>query len=354
MTSLRASIVIVIVLLNGERALEVRAEHPIDAIAKTMKWTDELRGYDVELTIHQNGKSAISGKLVEVVAPESRNDGSFSEWVQKLHEWKKADGSFAVVLAKGVSRVSTFKGDTKHNETATSRIAIGDPDGGRILDWEGSKLRQGDLLCGGKDRPCDKLSREFDWSHLPLYFNPALFQLSHKNARTFEKTIELVGLANQDDIHVEKTQINKKSVKIYRVKINDVNEDGLRVLKITVSDEGFDSGLVVEMKDLFLKKEKSKGKYVSDDQVLDAMGGSVAIEWKLVDHGQKKTLVPVNLTLKDQKLEYSQKTMNITAKWRLEEPESMTVDSLEKLCKELQQDVDRALGRQPLIKKKGT
>jgi hypothetical protein len=270
--------------------------------------------------------------------------------VRKLREFKLSDGRFAVASIYGGTTIKTSKGAVSHHEASSSRTAVGDQNGATVLDWEGQgRVNRGDLICGKKGLSCDILAREFDWSKIPLYFTPSLFQLSHRNEALFERTMELVAAADPGDIHVEKSRVNKKAVRLYRVKIGggDPGPNGLRVLKITVSNDGFDSGLVLEIRDLFLKNDQRTQRYESEKQIAEDVGSSVAVEWKQLDNGDKKILVPLHWTLKDKKEVYSQTTTNITAQWRLEEPDpkSLALENLQALCNELQQDVDRTLGR---------
>lgn len=348
--------ILAIAILSISFASGVRAEHPMEAIARTLGWCDKLTSYEVELTIHQTKKSIVTGKLAEVVPPENRNDGTFSEWVQKLREFKLNDGRFAVVSTYGGTSIVTARGEVRHQEVVTNRAAIGDRNNASVSDWEDGKMKMGDLICGGKDSPCDAIAREFEWSRIPLYYSPSLFQLGHRNARVFEKTIERIGDAHPDDVDLENARISKKAVRIYRVKIGDGSSDveSRRVMKITVSDEGFDKGLVRQIEHMYLKKEKEDEKYTSEKQVVENVGGSVNIEWKLMGKSDQQMIVPVSWKIEDKKEIYSHTIVNITAKWRLEEPDpkSLTSDLLEKLNIELQREVDRALGRQSEIKKK--
>ncbi len=306
------------------------------AVVRTLRWADKLGSYDLEVSINKNRKTTI---------PNS-TDGDFSEVIERIREIKNKNGDFSVSKTFGMISIITHNGGDTVNEATVSSYYVGDDSQshGKTMHANGEVSDSASVNCGGEGRPCLEASRGLSFARLPFVTTFDIPQAeSDKDTDVFlNKLLE----PRKWDVQTVTSKKGQKSL-VFRAsrKVSDRSTFGYR---ITVSDSGYDSGLITEICRYRMKKDQEDVQYTSEEQVVSNSSISKKLTWKEVETTNGKRVLLTNLVHEEINGVVSKSTMNWNLDWKSfsdPKPISFSEEYCQKKCVEFSRQIDKVLGR---------
>lgn len=332
--ALRICLLCLFVAAPVEVAVSQESPRVVESVLTSMKWADNLGSLELQVTTTKNSKSTLKDGSV----------ASFGETIEKFREFRKGD-DFLIASAFGVTSITTKNGHDKLDESISMSYRFGNRDVSHgVLLLPSGELVRSTPACGPSSASCLDVSRRFVLGRVILQYVMSIPQGDID--REVDMLIEKIVAEKRWHVTEEMSEQKSKCL-VYRFS-DRVNDKTTFAYKIVISDEGFDKGYVSEVTRYKLKKEELANSFQNDDQVVSDSSYSVASRWKEFETMNGKKVLLVKLVQQSSNGANSKGTKSWDFNWKhFGSPDAslMTEANCQKMCSDLAQQIDKALGR---------
>lgn len=312
-----------------------KANEPFQAMMKTIGWPDKLKSFDIEVTANTDTKS---------VSPVDQRSGTFAQRIEKFREFRSSDGRFFIAKSEGLTSLRARNGRDNAIDLSMSHCMFGNKTRADTISLVNGREQSRSSPDCGNGISCDSAVRGFHWGQMVLF---TMLEVSDES-QTGNLDVILERVLEQDSFAItsDTTQGNRK-VTEYRFKKN-FNKGPALAYVLTVSDDGVEKGMVVELKRLRMKDSEKNNPFTSDDQCLKSTLNSSSIKWREVEFGEGLALVPAQVIQINEEGPLSTAKRVWTFRWNsTKEPDAsnMSIEACQKICVQFAKDIDRILGR---------
>jgi hypothetical protein len=346
----RKSITILLSVALPTFAVAQTEEHkqPFEAIIKTLEWTSVFQmSHDLVVT-YNSGHDTSRG-----------SQGAFREDFLKMRQMHRAkDGAFIIAQCVADSQINAMLADKEPALTETINLSVshGDRHEGEVLLLNGGSS----VIRSTTGRSTLEVACPIDFSSLSCQIYDFSRKTTPKARESFEKMLSAIESLEPKHVAYEEGKVGGKSVSIFRImypKRPNPTMQEHEVYKITVSQEGFDKGRILEFQNNLIVYSPDV-KYESDSQLTNEISTTCTIHWKEFDTKEstspsdsissaenKKLVLPISIS-KKYKSSGTKKFVNASLDWRAFGSEKLfSVDEAKKICDEYRKDAERAMKR---------